>query len=242
MKNNDFDAIIRIALRETGNEEVTRSRSFPLPPNYTPSNNLIRRIFDLNSKIRKNRIRTFLSRAAAIVIIVIIANLTISIVTGNDIIASTVRFIYTQLSGGRTSYVIPQSNKAEDSDKIITGVKLNYVPNGFIKTDDDTNNNSGTLVYHSSSNSNSWFILDYIKNPQKDNNSIDNEHSKLEHYSLPDGTSCDLYRCKKAGYYSMLVWSKNSTLFTLFIIDNLEGWEIDELKKIADKIDYVYKD
>ncbi len=40
----------------------------------------------------------------------------------------------------------------------------------------------------------------------------------------------------------MLVWSKNSTLFTLFIIDNLEGWEIDELKKIADKIDYVYKD
>ena len=46
----------------------------------------------------------------------------------------------------------------------------------------------------------------------------------------------------KAGYYSMLVWSKNSTLFTLFIIDNLEGWEIDELKKIANKIDYVYKD
>ena len=192
----------------------------------------------MNQSIRrfesKQTVFSGIKRVAAVFVIIITGYLMLFLIN-DDVRANTIQFIRTHLLGGFTSYEIVNSN----SKMITTGVHLNYVTNGFTLTENVSNRGFGHVTYTKSSKKWCEIELTYMDDTQKTNNGIDNEHSIRKTARLSDGTPCDIYICNEEGFNSFIVWKKDNTLLTLSIHDYLEGWEIDELYKIANNVELI---
>ena len=60
--------------------------------------------------------------------------------------------------------------------------------------------------------------------------------------TLDNGIVCDYYKSNTKGYGSTLVFTVEDMFCTLDIDNNLEGWEDEELLKIANGIRAKYED
>lgn len=203
----------------------------PATPTASFSNkmNQLIRAFEIKQKIYKG-----LRRIAAIIVIIVTGYLMLFLMN-EDVRAFTIQFIRTDFLDGFTSY-----ETVENTPKTTTiGVRFKYITNGFFVSEESSNPGFGHVTYTNSSGKWQEIELDYMENAQKMNNGIDNEHSVRKTGHLKDGTPCDIYKCTKKGFNSFIVWKKNNTLLTLSIHDYLEGWELNELYRIANNVELI---
>ena len=235
----ESDQILKIALNELIDEDI-KAYEYEMDESYTPSDMLENRMRRLITGVNvRSGIRRIYRTTAAVIAIVVIAFASLLVVS-EDMRAYTLEFIRTHLSGGFISYVIPDTEKSSEAIGKIVDIQWGYVPEGFELEHRSVNEeiNEGTIVYRKND---TRIFLDWISDPEMDSNGLDNEHSILESYTMKDGTVCDLYRCNTKGYSSFLVWKRENVLFTAFIKDNLEGWEVDELIKVAESLRIISK-
>ncbi len=165
--------------------------------------------------------------------------------------AWTIQFFRTLIEHDMTAYSFPDQ-KGEKEDNPVTeqgelnGIEFTYVPDGFEMTlglDEPFDSSIGMVVYEKMGENDEWWNLTftYGKNPTEENNAVDSEYTKLEHIVLDNGVECDFYRCTTKGHTSILVWRDKKELYTLQIKDNQEGWENEELIKVANGIKMIYE-
>ncbi|MBR1741714.1 MAG: hypothetical protein IJ733_07540, partial [Lachnospiraceae bacterium] len=74
------------------------------------------------------------------------------------------------------------------------------------------------------------------------NSSINNEYADFSTIILDNGMISDSYKSNTEGYANYLVWSKDDIMCTLGIDNYMEGWEYNELVKVANGIKAKYED
>lgn len=185
----------------------------------------------------KKRITGAMRKVAA-VFVAIIGMYMLLFLINEDVRAYTIQFIRTYILGGYTSYEI---TGVVDERKAI-GFEIGYVPDGYKMTEKSLDKGYGYISYESEKGKWREIDLDYESIPQKQGNGIDNEHSKCEKGRLENGRDCDIYRSNTIGYSSFVIWKDGSTIITLSINDYHEGWEVDELLKIANHVELLYED
>ncbi len=242
MSNNEKEAIFKIAVREAFDEETRLAEAFTMPMDSFPSANLERKMKRLIRKVGLIRMSKLMLRSAAVILAILLLNAVVHLFTGTDLLASGVNYIHKVFENKSTSYVIPDWKTKHEESKSIINIVLEHVPEDFIIKINDCDDISGLKYYESINDRNISFYVDYEKNPQKDNNDFDTEHQKKETYVMPDGTKADLWKCVTKGYYSQIIWSKGHYLYVVGIVDNLEGWEVNELIKIAEGLKPIYKE
>ncbi len=194
----------------------------------------------MNREIRRfesrYRFNITIKRIAAVFAIVIAGYLMLFLIN-EDVRAYTIQFIRTHLFGGFTSYVIPGD---EDGRRPVR-IETDYVPEGFELESKAFHYSNGHMMFVSNDETKSCTMdIIYLSNPQKESNGIDNEHSIRESGVLEDGTPCDIYRSFTEGYNSFVIWKEGSVLLTACMDDYLEGWEVDELLKVANHVKVIY--
>lgn len=178
--------------------------------------------------IRRHKIMALgrtIGRNAAMLLIVLLSTLVLLCAINEDVRATCLQWIRTMISGGMTQY---QPVSTDGEGEKAAGFMLEYIPDGYVMKTEDMDEDSGYVIYVKGD---AILGFNYV---MIDGTSalVDNEDSFLSHWTLADGTPCDLYAADFVGDQKKLLWKRGAYICELYIM-NLDE---DEILQIAENV------
>ncbi len=224
--------ILRDAVAAVVDGEVKDLEAYAMPEDYVPSLRFQDKMKMLNSRNKRRTLKRIGVKVACAVLVFLLLDFGHYIATGTEAIASVLKLISKDQSGGFVGYEIKG-----DKPYVTTGMSVGYVPEGYSCDHVFVNQSLGDIDYVKKDGEKISIIsVSYLDDPVTSSNGIDNEHNIPEKGELEDGTECEIRRCFEAGYWSYITFARDNTLIQVSIDDNLEGWEVDAILKVASSV------